>query len=155
MVIHKELEAVEEVIGSAVYHVTKNNQRKIEVHVPDDVLMVPMDAKLIQQVIINLLDNAMKHTPKDKPISIDAYQKEDSAYIVVEDYGRGFENQDPQQIFEMFYTNNGTNSSDGSKGVGLGLTICKAIVEAHGGTIHAENCSEHQGARFVVKLMKR
>ncbi len=155
LVIHKELEAVEEVIGSAVYHVTKNNQRKIEVHVPDDVLMVPMDAKLIQQVIINLLDNAMKHTPKDKPISIDAYQKEDSAYIVVEDYGRGFENQDPQQIFEMFYTNNGTNSSDGSKGVGLGLTICKAIVEAHGGTIHAENCSEHQGARFVVKLMKR
>ena len=69
------------VIGSAVYHVTKNNQRKIEVHVPDDVLMVPMDAKLIQQVIINLLDNAMKHTPKDKSIYVDAYEKDQEAYI--------------------------------------------------------------------------
>lgn len=155
LVIHKQLEAVEEVIGSAVYHVTKNNQRKIEVHVPDDVLMVPMDAKLIQQVIINLLDNAMKHTPKDKSIYVDAYEKDQEAYIVVEDYGKVFENQNPKEIFEMFYTNNGSNSSDGSKGVGLGLTICKAIVEAHSGEIQAENCSEHQGARFIVKLKKR
>lgn len=155
LVIHKQLEAVEEVIGSAVYHVTKNNPRQIEVHVPDDVLMIPMDAKLIQQVIINLLDNAMKHTPKDKPIYIDAYSKNDDAYIIIEDYGSGFDNQDPQQIFEMFYTNNGTNTSDGSKGVGLGLTICKAIIEAHGGTIQAKNCLKHQGAKFVVKLTKR
>ena len=103
----------------------------------------------------NLLDNAMKHTPKDKPIYVDAYEKDQEAYIVVEDYGKGFENQNPKEIFEMFYTNNGSNSSDGSKGVGLGLTICKAIVEAHSGEIQAENCSEHQGARFIVKLKKR
>lgn len=152
LVIHKQLEALEEVIGSAVYHVTKNQKNHhIQVHVPEQVLMVPMDAQLIQQVLINLLNNAMKHTLENQPICINAYQKNKNAYLEVEDYGKGLKTQDPDQIFEMFYTNN-TVLSDGSKGIGLGLTICKAIIEAHGGTIEAKNCKLHSGAKFIIRL---
>lgn len=152
LVIHKQMEALEEVIGSAVYHITKNKpEHHIQVRVPDEVLMVPMDAQLIQQVLINLLDNAMKHTVNNEMICIHAYQKEKKAYLEVEDYGKGFGLENPHQIFEMFYTNN-TALSDGSKGIGLGLTICKAIIEAHGGTIEAQNCDQHQGAKFIIEL---
>lgn len=150
LVIHKEYEPIEEVIGSAIYRITKNKKDiSIEVHVPDNVLMVPIDARLIEQVMINLLDNAIKH--QSQKIDIQAYQKELDTYIVVEDYGLGFQNQNPEQLFEMFYTEN-TVSADAKKGVGLGLTICKAIVEAHGGSIQAENCTQHQGGKFIVKL---
>lgn len=150
--IHKQLEAIEEVIGSAVYHITKNNKHyDIQVKVPDEVMMVPIDAQLIQQVMINLLDNAMKNSQDIKRIDISIFQKEDQACIVVEDYGKGFE-ENLEKIFEMFYTYNGTNHVDGYKGIGLGLTICKAIVEAHGGTIEAENCHQHSGAKFVICL---
>lgn len=150
--IHKQLEAIEEIIGSAIYHVTKNDKHyDIQVHVPDDVLMVPLDAQLIQQVMINLLDNAMKNTQDIKRIDISAFQKDNKAYIVVEDYGKGF-TEDLDKIFEMFYTYNGTNHIDGYKGIGLGLTICKAIVEAHGGVIEAKNCQDHQGAKFIICL---
>lgn len=151
LVIHKQVEALEEIIGSAIYHVTKNQDYHIEVNVPLDVLMVPMDAKLIQQVIINLLDNAFKQDQNGK-VCIHAYKENDYACLEVEDYGQGFKDKDPQKIFEMFYTDNGTTMPDSSKGVGLGLTICKAIVEAHGGMILARDCLEHQGAKFIVKL---
>lgn len=150
--IHKQLEAIEEVIGSAVHHVSKNDKNyEINVHVPDKVLMVPLDAQLIQQVMINLLDNAMKNTQNIKRIDISAFRKDDLAYVIIEDYGKGFE-QNLEKIFEMFYTYNGTSHIDGYKGVGLGLTICKAIVEAHGGTIEAKNCQTHQGAQFMICL---
>lgn len=150
--IHKQLEAIEEVIGSAVYHVTKNDKSyDIRVHVPEEVLIVPLDAQLIQQVMINLLDNAMKNSQKDKRIDVSAYVKDEQAYVIVEDYGKGFQ-QDLEKIFEMFYTYNGTNHVDGYKGIGLGLTICKAIIEAHGGTIEAKNCETHLGAKFIISL---
>lgn len=152
LVIHKQVEAIEEIIGSAIYHVTKNKMNhQIQVDVPEDVLMVPMDAQLIQQVLINIFNNAIKHTPENQPICIHAYQKQQYAYLEIEDYGKGFGTQNPDQIFEMFYTNN-TALSDGSKGIGLGLTICKAIIEAHGGTITAKNCHLHSGAKFIIQL---
>lgn len=151
LVIHKEYEPIEEVIGSATYRVTKYKEAcNIEVHVPDIVLMVPMDARLIEQVLINLLDNALKHDTEK--IVIQAYEKANRAYIIIEDYGLGFQSQDLNQMFEMFYTDHHQASVDGKKGVGLGLTICKAIVEAHGGNIRAENCQLHQGGKFIIEL---
>lgn len=150
--IHKQLEAIEEVIGSAVYHMMKNNQEyDIHVSVPDEVLMVPLDAQLIQQVMINLLDNAIKNSQDKKRIDVLVFQKDNQVCIEVEDYGKGF-NQNLDKIFEMFYTYNGTNHVDGYKGVGLGLTICKAIIEAHGGMIEAKNCNQHSGAKFMIWL---
>ena len=152
LVIHKEYEAIEEVIGSAISHVQKNmSERQIEVHVPDEVMMVPMDAQLIQQVIINLLDNAFKHTSNNEKIVINAYKQDHQCYLVVEDYGDGFLGEDPQKLFEMFYTQH-QSYSDSFKGVGLGLTICKAIIEAHQGTIEAKECLNHQGAQFIITL---
>lgn len=152
LVIHKEQEAIEEIIGSAVSHVLKHDvKRHIDVYVPQEVMMVPMDAQLILQVLINLLDNAFKHTSLEEKISVYAYVQDSYAYLIVEDEGEGFSNHDPQELFEMFYTQH-ASYSDSFKGVGLGLTICKAIVEAHGGTIEAQNCQNHQGAKFIVRL---
>lgn len=127
------------------------SERQIEVHVPDEVMMVPMDAQLIQQVIINLLDNAFKHTSNNEKIAINAYKQDHQCYLVVEDYGDGFLGEDPQKLFEMFYTQH-QSYSDSFKGVGLGLTICKAIIEAHQGTIEAKECLNHQGAQFIITL---
>ena len=149
LIIHKQFEALEEVIGSAIFHVTKNKKKHdISVDVPEEVLMVPMDAKLIEQVFINILDNCLKHS---QAVHIHAQENHRKACIMIEDYGEGFQNNQ-QDVFEMFYSNSKTCVSDGSKGVGLGLTICKAIVEAHGGTIEAKNCTDHTGAQFFIEL---
>lgn len=151
--IKKQYEAIEEVIGSAIHHVTKNKKNyKINVNVPDEVLMVPMDATLIEQVFINILDNAIKYSSFDEPIYIQAKCKGNDAFVYIEDYGEGFRDNNPEKIFEMFYSDNKNQSSDSSKGVGLGLTICKAIIEAHGGKLSAMNCEKHRGARFVIQL---
>ena len=151
LVIHKEFEPIEEVIGSAIYHITKNKENyQIDVDVPDTVLMIPMDARLIEQVLINLLDNAIKHD--SRKIEVKAYQENMNAYIIVEDYGIGFKSQNLEKLFEMFYTDSTMINIDANKGVGLGLTICKAIIEAHGGQIKAENCIKHQGGRFIIIL---
>lgn len=149
--IHKDYEPVEEIIGSAIYRITKNKEDiDIEVKVPDRVLMVPVDARLIEQVIINLLDNAIKH--EAHKIDIEAYENDHRAYIVVKDYGQGFKDSDLRKMFEMFYVGDREVNIDSKKGVGLGLTICKAIVEAHGGYIKAKNCQEHQGGEFCIEL---
>ena len=152
LVIHKQLEAIEEIIGSAVYRIQKNTLFKnIEVEIPEEIIMVAVDAQLIQQVLINLLDNAVKHTPKDQSICITVKKEEKNMILMVEDYGEGFKDDDTEHIFEMFYTDH-MSSKDASKGVGLGLTICKAIIEAHDGRIEARNCTTHQGAQFVIML---
>lgn len=149
--IHKEFEPIEEIIGSAIYRMTRNKKDvNIEVKVPDNVLMVPVDARLIEQVIINLLDNAIKHDAHQ--IEIQAYEKENWAYMIVEDNGQGFKENELQKIFEMFYVGDREVNVDSNKGVGLGLTICKAIIEAHGGRINAKNCQEHQGGEFCIEL---
>ena len=87
----------------------------------------------------------------NEKIVINAYKQDHQCYLVVEDYGDGFLGEDPQKLFGMFYTQH-QSYSDSFKGVGLGLTICKAIIEAHQGTIEAKECLNHQGAQFIITL---
>ena len=151
LVLSKEPEVVEEVIGAALNVMEKRQpDRKIEVSIPDTVLMVPMDARLISQVLVNLLDNAAKHTPKDCEISVGARQAGPNLEIAVEDRGTGIAPGDLPHIFQMFYTTR-SQCSDARPGVGLGLAICQSIVEAHGGSIYAEN-RKGGGARFVFTI---
>lgn len=150
----KQLEPIEEIIGVAVAAVEKREKgREITVSIPDTVLMIPVDAKLIEQVLINLLDNARKHTPLDCEIclTVDTDAKNEFAVFTVADRGSGIREEDLPHIFEMFYTTNG-KSSDAIQGIGLGLTICKSIVEAHGGTISAQNRTDGPGALFTFTL---
>ena len=152
--LKKEPEAVEEVVGAAVMTVGKRApEREISVSVPDDLLMVPMDARLIGQVLVNLLDNAIKHTQPGEEISVTVEKDAEKNFAVfrVSDRGTGIPSEDLPNIFKMFYTTKG-NGPDAKRGIGLGLAICESIVTAHGGTISAGNRKDGSGAEFVFTL---
>lgn len=151
--LKKEPEAVEEVVGAVLQVMEKRMPtREIAVSIPDTLLLVPMDARLVSQVLVNLLDNAAKHTPADREISIEV--EEDCANGVavfsVADRGSGIPDDALSHIFQMFYTIENRETSS-KPGVGLGLSICQSIVGAHGGRIWAENRPEG-GAKFSFTL---
>ena len=154
LILDKQPEAVEEVVGVAVAAFAKREpERDITVRIPDEFLLVPMDARLIEQTLVNLLDNAIKHTPPTGEIGI--YVREDkekaSAVFTVADRGTGIAAEDLPHIFETFYTTR-SKGADAQRGVGLGLAICKSAISAHGGTITAHNRNDGPGAEFVFTL---
>ena len=154
LTLHKEQEPVEEVIGATVAAIDKRaHEREITVHIPDEILMVPMDAKLIGQVLTNLLDNAVKHTQPDEEISVTVSKDSEQhmAVFTVSDRGTGIAAQDLPNIFQMFYTTKG-KGPDTKRGIGLGLAICDSIIAAHGGTIRARNQENGKGAIFTFTL---
>jgi two-component system sensor histidine kinase KdpD len=137
--VNKELQPLEEVIGAALSRLEAPlADRAVNIRLPADLPFVPIDSVLIEQVFINLLENAIKYTPAGSPIDLSA--SADGAEVVIEvaDRGPGLPPGDEQRIFEKFYRARG--SQNGS-GVGLGLTICRGVIEAHGGRIWAENRS--------------
>ena len=154
LTIEKEREAVEEIVGGAVSHISRRfPQYEIRVQVPEELLLVPMDAKLIEQVLLNLLDNAMKHTPKGKEISVSVTEdkKLNIAVFKVADQGNGIKSEDLPLVFKPFYTSGG-ELADAHRGTGLGLPICESIVRAHGGQIEARNREDGNGAEFIFTL---
>lgn len=103
ILVHKEMEALEEVIACAVAHIEKNYPgREIQVEIPDDFRMVPMDAKLIEQVITNLLDNAVKHTTCEEAITVCVSYLPDKAQVTVRDEGEGIAKEDEGNLFTDF-----------------------------------------------------
>lgn len=153
LAINKQLEAVEEVLGQAISHILRRYPKyDIAVTAPPELFLVPMDAKLITQVIVNLLDNAVKHTPHTEEIRIDVFEDKLNKHAVfcVKDCGCGIEDADFPHIFQTFYTSK-TRSSDAQLGIGLGLAICETIVKAHGGTICAKNRPQ-KGSEFIFTL---
>ncbi len=154
LIVNKQPEAVEEVLADAIDRISKQwPEYEVNVSMPNELLMIPMDPKLIRQVIINLLDNAIKHTPPDGEISISVVKDEDSHFGIfkVIDSGNGISQEDLPHIFQMFYTSR-TQIADAKHGIGLGLTICDAIVKAHGGNIEARNHINRVGAEFTFTL---
>lgn len=151
LVLHKEDEVVDDVVNQAVSHMSRLLQnRPFEVLLPDEVISLPMDGKLIVQVLVNLLDNAIKHTPPDRHIGLKASVAGSSVLFEVQDDGNGLNADTACRLFNGPAAQN-NNIVDGKRGMGMGLVICKAIVEAHGGKIWAENRAAG-GARFVFSL---
>ena len=126
---------------------------KKEPEAPEEVLMIPMDARLMEQVFVNLLDNAVKHSePSDQiTITVEAPERESGIRIEVADRGEGISDADLPNIFETFYTSS-TRDADSKQGIGLGLAICDTIIKAHGGSIRAENRADGKGAVFTLKI---
>jgi two-component system sensor histidine kinase KdpD len=154
LTLNKQPEAVEEVIGSAIQHIMlRSPGREITVDIPHELLLVPMDAKLIEQVLMNLLDNAIKHTPPENEIKVSVYQDEqiNCAVFTVADRGEGIAQADMPNIFKMFYTTHAKHA-DAQHGIGLGLPICDAIIKAHGGAIKAQNRQDGAGVEFIFTL---
>jgi two-component system sensor histidine kinase KdpD len=112
--------------------------------------MVPLDGALAEHIFLNLLENSLKYSPPGSAISIAASLKDEGVEVEVADAGPGFPPEDLDKIFDMFYR--GTKNLE-KKGYGLGLTICRAIVQAHGGRIWAENLAGGGAAvRFTLPL---
>ncbi|SCZ81789.1 sensor histidine kinase [Acidaminobacter hydrogenoformans] len=151
LVLKKNGEIIDDVVSEAISHVERHiNGRKFHVHLPEKVVMVPMDGKLIVQVLINLLENAIRHTPPDSEIALEVFEGRKVIKVIVSDTGDGIDSNIKDKLFEKFVTLE-QGVTDGKRGIGLGLTICKAIVEAHGGTIVAE-ANAPKGTRLIFTL---
>ncbi len=151
LTVTKKNELVDEVVSAALSKVMKRSKSKsVKINKPDELIFVPMDAQLMMQVIINLLDNAFKHTKPNSVINLDCEQKDNHFVFSVSDNGGGIPKERIGKIFEPFYTTSNL-SDDKQRGMGLGLSICKSIVEAHRGSIKVKNNNEG-GATFTVTL---
>ena len=122
----------------------------VSVEVPADLLMVPMDPILIEQVLANLLENAAVHGERTSRIRVSVQAQDGFARFAVEDDGRGIPEKELPTLFDGTLKRNETTSSDGKRNMGLGLSVCLAIVRAHGGTMQAQNLSG--GAEFTFRL---
>lgn len=146
---NKEWMPLEEVIGSALGRLDRLlEQHPVRVSLPDDLPLVPLDGMLIEQVFYNLLENAAKHTPAGTAIEVSAQREGGLVTVEVADSGPGLPAGSEDRIFEKFFRG-ARPRQDG--GFGLGLAICRGLVEAHGGTIRAGNRPEG-GARFRFSL---
>lgn len=125
-------------------------KHKLRVHLSENLILVKADARLIVQVLVNLVDNAVKYTPKGSEILIETRQEGTNAVVSVSDNGSGISDEAKEYIFEMFYTGN-SHAADSRRSLGLGLALCKSILHAHGGDIFVEDCQPH-GARFTFTL---
>lgn len=151
MMLKTSTELVSEIIEEAMQHIRpKVKNHSVTVAYEDDFLMVRADAKLIVQVIVNLVDNALKYTPTDTSISISAESKNGIAVIKIADTGRGISDTEKEKIFDKFYSGE-HKIADNRRSLGLGLYLCKAIVEAHGGTICVTDNQPH-GTMFRFTL---
>jgi len=132
-----EWQSLEEVVGAALSRLeTRLSGRAVEVDLPVDLPLVRCDAVLIEQVLVNLVENALKYSPAGTPLGVSAQEKEGLVIVRVTDRGPGIPPGEQERIFEKFYR--AVRRGDPG-GVGLGLAICRAIVSAHGGRIWAEN----------------
>ncbi len=145
--VRRDWESIEEIVGAALTRVeTRLRGRRIETAIPDDLPLVSIDGILIEQVLVNLLENAAKHTPPEAPIEVSVWLADGVLSVTVADRGPGLAPGAEARVFEKFY-----RTESGAGGVGLGLTICRGIVTAHGGQIATRN-REGGGAAFSFTL---
>jgi two-component system sensor histidine kinase KdpD len=134
--LKRELHPPEEVIGAALSRMTSRLAgRRVTTRVPPDLPLVPMDDVLVEQVLLNLLDNAVKYTPAGSPVEIIATGGDRNVTIEIADRGPGLPPGEEDKVFEKFHRAEPTTA----RGAGLGLAICRGIVQAHGGRIWAQN----------------
>ncbi len=151
MDLRMSAELMDEVIAEAMRHTDRNRDgRKIEVSSDEEFILGKMDARLIVQVVINLVDNAVKYTPEEAQIRIHTGKKDGMVVVSVSDTGPGIPDEQKSKVFDMFYT--GTNrAADGRRSLGLGLGLCRSIIRAHGGEIWVSD-NKPQGAVFTFTL---
>lgn len=147
----RNIELMDEVVSEALKHINrKSKEHTIRVTSGKDFILAHIDAKLIVQVIINLVDNAIKYTPVGSVIEIHTDQKEQWVTVSVSDNGPGIPDEQKPRIFDMFYS--GANKVvDSRRSLGLGLSLCKSIVTAHGGTISVSD-NQPNGTVFTFTL---
>ncbi len=153
LALHVKDEVVEEIVAESLEHIEKHlHGHRIETHLRQPSDMVPMDGRLIEQVLVNLIDNAVRYTPEGTTIQVNAWCDGPAATFEVRDDGPGIDEKDIPHLFDRFFTK-GESRADARRGIGLGLSISRSIVTAHGGTISAFN-AQPRGAvfRFTIPM---
>ena len=151
VILRKDMEAVEELVAGAVQRIKKRTQSKdLTITIPDELIMIPVEGILIEQVLVNLLDNAIKHTPENAKVHVAVEREAGNIAFSVHDDGPGIPEEEISLVFDRFYT----SAKQGRRGFGLGLAICKSIIEAHGGKITAFNDTDG-GAVFRFTLPEK
>lgn len=146
--LNRQWHPIEEIIGTVLTRMQKQLiGRRVKVKLPPGIPMVYVDAVMIEQVLINLLENAVRYTPADTDLEINADVSETTAKIIVIDHGSGIQAGQEERLFQKFYQ---VRQEAAQSGVGLGLAICRAIVEVHGGRIYANN---HKGGGAVFTFV--
>lgn len=149
--INKNMEVLDEVVVGAISKVKKySNDHEIKLFLPDEIILINMDGLLIEQVLVNLIQNGVRYTPKGCEIQVIIEKEDDKVVFQVKDNGNGILKEDLDSIFQRFFTKNRGLDNE-QRGVGLGLAICKSIVEAHGGKIKVFN-NELGGATFSFSI---
>jgi len=138
--IVKNMEAAEEIAAEAVAKFKKQYpDMKVRVGVPEDLLMVPVDAVLIEQVIINLMENAVRHGKCTTLIELSISERGGKAVFAVKDNGYGIDEAVMPKLFEEMFPHAQERSGDTNRSLGIGLSVCMSIVQAHGGEMTARN----------------
>jgi two-component system, OmpR family, sensor histidine kinase KdpD len=147
--VRKQWQSLEEVVGAALHRLgDRLSAHPVTVRLAADLPLVPLDDVLIEQVLFNLVENAAKYSPGGAAIEINAELADGAVRVDVLDRGAGVSEGEEQRVFEKFYR---ANAPEAAEGLGLGLTIARGIVEAHGGRMAAENRAGG-GARFWFSL---
>ena len=153
MRVLKTPEAAEEVVAEAVSRIRKRYpSRLITVKVPHELLFLPMDDTLIAQVLMNLIENAIKHSADDSTVEVILRKEEQEGLFEVIDHGTGIPKEDLPHIFEGYLMGD-QKDADSLRGMGIGLSICQTIIKAHGGKMEAENLLQGGAVfRFTLPL---
>jgi len=153
LVVNKEWQPLEESLGVALLRLDQRlSAHPVSTRLPSDLPLVPIDGLLIEQVFINLLENAARYTPPGTPISIVAWPEGGSVVVEVADRGPGIPAGREEEIFGRFYRSP-AGQTNGGAGSGLGLTICRGIIAAHGGRIWGDSRPGGGAAfRFTLPL---
>ena len=142
-------ELLSDVIDEAMKHISRKSlEHQIIKDYDEELIFAKMDARLIVQVVINIVDNAIKYTPKDSIIKISARKEANEAAIYISDNGDGIPDLVKPRIFDMFYSG-ANNISDSKRSLGLGLSLCKSIITAHGGSI---SCYDNKPKGTIFKF---
>ena len=150
--VRKQWNILEEIVGSALGRVRRDlAAHRVEVRLPPDLPLILVDGLLLEQLFVNLLENAARYTPPETEVTINAVPDGKWLTIAVADTGPGLQPGTEARIFEKFYRGAPPLETSTGRGSGLGLAICEAVAKVHGGTIRAAN-RPRGGVEFLLKL---
>ena len=151
MNFNMSVQVVEDIVEEALKHINrKSHDHVISAEYKNELMLAKMDARLIIQVILNIVDNAIKYTPNGSEIKITAEKKDGMISVSVSDNGKGIPDNSKPHVFEMFFTGENT-VADSRRSLGLGLALCKSIINIHGGEITLSDNEPH-GCIFTFTL---
>ncbi len=131
---------LEELVDSVIFKFKKRYpSQKVELEIPDEMIVIPMDAILIEQVIVNILENAVQHALGMTKLVLRVFIQRNNAVFQIEDNGCGISAKRLETIFTGYYTSEDSMADSRKKNAGIGLSVCATIIKAHGGSIKAEN----------------